>query len=207
MYLEDFINYLIIEKKLSDNTKKSYYNDLKKYIDFLNKKNINNPSHINQKDIVSYIEYLNNEKCSMKTISHNITCIKEYHKYLLKDGILKSDCAENIKSPKLKKSLPHVLSIEEVDKLLNIKLANAFDYRNKAMLELMYSSGLRVSELVSLDLQDINLNMGTVRCLGKGSKERIIPIGDVALEYLEIYINEYRDSMKKGYLCDKLFFL
>lgn len=205
MYLDDFINYLIIEKKLSDNTKKSYYNDLKKYIDFLSKKNIKNPSQINEKDIVSYIEYLNLEKCSMKTISHNITCIKEYHKYLLKDGILSIDCTENIKSPKLKKSLPHVLSIEEVDKLLNIKLSNAFDYRNKAMLELMYSSGLRVSELVSLDLQDINLNMGTVRCFGKGSKERIIPIGDIALEYLEIYINEYRDSMKKGYLCDKLF--
>jgi len=205
MYLDDFINYLIIEKKLSDNTKKSYYNDLKKYIDFLNKKNISVPSQIKDKDIVSYIEYLKNEKCSMKTISHNITCIKEYHKYLLKDGILKNDCTENIKSPKLKKNLPHVLSIEEVDKLLNIKLSNSFDYRNKAMIELMYSSGLRVSELISLELQDVNLNMGTVRCFGKGNKERIIPIGDVALEYLEFYINEYRDSMKKGYLCDKLF--
>lgn len=205
MYVDDFINYLVIEKKLSENTKKSYLNDIKKYVNYLKNKKINNVKNITRKDIISYIEYLNKEKCSPKTISHNITCIKEYHKYMIKEGILNIDCSENIESPKLRKTLPKVLSLEEVDKLLNFELITPFDYRNKAMIELMYSSGLRVSELINLDINDININMATVRCYGKGSKERIIPIGDVALEYINIYIKEYRESLKKGYLCDKLF--
>lgn len=205
MYLDDFINYLVIERKLSDNTKLSYTNDLKKYINFLKKRKITNVENITRKDIIAYIEYLNKEKCSPKTIAHNITCIKEYHKYLIKDNILKNDCSELLESPKQRKTLPKVLTVEEVNKLLDIKLENAFDYRNKAMLELMYSSGLRVSELVQLEINDINLEMGIVKCYGKGSKERIIPIGDIALEYLELYINEYRTSLKKGYFCDKLF--
>ena len=205
MYVDDFINYLIIEKKLSENTKKSYYNDIKKYINYLKNKKINDVSDITRKDIISYIEFLNKSNCSPKTISHNITCIKEFHKYLIKNNILKSDVSENIESPKLRKTLPKVLSVEEVDKLLNFELVTPFDYRNKAMIELMYSSGLRVSELINLNVNDININMATLRCYGKGSKERILPIGDVALKYVETYIKEYRESLKKGYLCDKLF--
>lgn len=205
MYLDDFLDSLIIEKKLSDNTKKSYENDLKKYIEFLKKRNITKIEKIEEVDIEKYIEYLNKEKMSPKTIAHNITCIKEYHKYLIKAGLLKKDSSENILSPKQRKTLPKVLSIEEIDKLLNIQLIRPFDYRNKAMLELMYASGLRVSELVNLEINDININNGTVRCIGKGNKERIIPLGDVALKYIELYINEYRSSMLKGYYCDKLF--
>lgn len=205
MYLDDFLDSLIIEKKLSDNTKKSYENDLKKYIEFLKKRNINKISDINENDIEKYIEYLNKEKMSSKTIAHNITCIKEYHKYLIKAGLIKKDVSENILSPKQKKTLPKVLSEEEVNKLLDINLVTPFDYRNKAMLELMYASGLRVSELINLEINDINISNGTVRCIGKGNKERIIPLGDIALKYIEIYINEYRNSMLKGYYCDKLF--
>ena len=205
MYLDDFLNSLVIEKKLSENTKKAYSNDLKKYINFLKSKNITNIYDVKEKDIEKYIEYLNNNKLNTKTIAHNITCIKEYHKYLIKIGILKKDVSENILSPKLRKTLPKVLSIEEVDKLLDVNLITPFDYRNKAMLELMYASGLRVSELVNLEINDVNVINGTVRCIGKGNKERIIPIGDIALKYLEIYIDEYRSSMLKGYYCDKLF--
>lgn len=205
MYLDDFINYLVIEKKVSDNTKKSYFNDLNKYISYLKENKINNVCDITKKDITKYIEYLNKSNCSPKTIAHNLTCIKEFHKYLIKDGILNTDYSENVESPKLRKSLPKVLSIEEVDKLLAFPLVTSFDYRNKAMIELMYSSGLRVSELVGLEINDINILMGTVRCYGKGSKERIIPIGDVALEYLKVYLDEYRNSLLKGYICDKLF--
>ena len=205
MYLDDFINYLVIEKKVSDNTKKSYYNDLSKYIKFLKDNNVNKVTDIKKKNITKYMEFLKEANYSPKTIAHNLTCIKEFHKYLIKDGILDIDYSENVESPKLRKSLPKVLSIEEVNKLLEFPLVTPFDYRNKAMIELMYASGLRVSELVNLEINDVNITMGTVRCYGKGSKERIIPIGDVALEYLEIYINEYRSSLLKGYLCDKLF--
>lgn len=110
-----------------------------------------------------------------------------------------------IKSFKEYRKLPNILTIEEVDNLLDIKLDTPFDYRNKAMLELMYSSGLRVSELVSLKLQDIDLDNSYVRCFGKGSKERIVPIGEYANNYLKIYIQDYRDSMKKGYYTENIF--
>ena len=205
MYLDDFLDSLIIEKKLSDNTKKSYENDLNKYIDFLNKKGIKNVNNIEQQDIEKYIEYLHKEKMSSKTIAHNITCIREYHKYLLKVGILKKDSSENIVGPKLRKTLPKVLSIDDINKLLDIKLITPFDYRNKAMLELMYATGLRVSELVNLEINDINIENATVRCIGKGNKERIVPIGEIALFYLETYLKDYRRNMLKGYYCDKLF--
>lgn len=205
MYLDDFLDSLIIERKLSDNTKKSYENDLKKYISFLKKRKITNIDRIEEKDIEKYIEFLNKENMSSKTIAHNITCIKEYHKYLIKTGLLKKNSSENILSPKQKKGLPKVLSTEEINKLLDIQLITPFDYRNKAMLELMYASGLRVSELVNLEVNDINFSNGTVRCITKGNKERIIPLGDIALKYVEIYINEYRARMLKGYSCDKLF--
>jgi len=205
MYLDDFLDSLIIERKLSDNTKKSYENDLKKYIIFLKERKIINIRDIEENDIEKYIEYLNKEKMSPKTIAHNITCIKEYHKYLIKAGLINKDISENILSPKQRKSLPKVLSIDEIDKLLDIQLITPFDYRNKAMLELMYASGLRVSELVNLEIGDINIDNGTVRCITKGNKERIIPLGDVALKYIELYINEYRSGMLKGYYCDKLF--
>lgn len=205
MYLDDFLDSLIIERKLSDNTKKSYENDLTKYINFLKKKNITSINEIKEHDIEKYIEYLNKEKMSSKTIAHNITCIKEYHKYLVKTGVLNKNISENILSPKQKKSLPKVLTIEEIDKLLDIQLITPFDFRNKAMLELMYASGLRVSELVNLEINDINITNSTLRCIGKGNKERIIPLGNVSLKYIEIYVNEYRNSLLKGYYCDKLF--
>lgn len=205
MYLDDFLDSLIIEKKLSNNTKKSYESDLNKYINFLKKKGINDVNNIEQQDIEKYIEYLHKEKMSSKTIAHNITCIREYHKYLLKAGILKKDSSENIVGPKLRKTLPKVLSIEDINKLLDIKLITPFDYRNKAMLELMYATGLRVSELVNLEINDINIENATVRCIGKGNKERIVPIGEIALFYLETYLKDYRRGMLKGYYCDKLF--
>ena len=107
--------------------------------------------------------------------------------------------------PHTYQKLPHVLSIEEVEMLLDIPLDTAYDYRNKAMLELMYATGLRVSELVNLELSNIDMDLSLVRVFGKGSKERIVPFGEVAHDYLKIYLEQYRDSLKKKRLCDKVF--
>ena len=205
MYLDDFLDSLIVERKLSKNTYKSYKNDLEKYINYLKSKKVDNINDITQKNIEDFIKYLNKENLNSRTISHNITCIKEYHKYLIKAGLIKTNVSENISSPKLRKTLPKVLSVEEVDKLLNINLITPFDYRNKAMIELMYASGLRVSELVNLEVNDVNFTNQTVRTIGKGNKERIIPLGDIATHYVELYLNDYRKGMLKGYICDKLF--
>lgn len=203
--VEDYINYLMIEKKLSNNTKQSYQNDLNKYINFLINKKIDDIKSIAKEDIISYIEYLHKKSISPRSIARNITSIKGFHKYLVREKTVSNNPSEYIEMPKLRKSLPKALNVEEVTKLLDIKLNTPYDYRNKAMLELLYATGLRVSELVHLKIHDINLSMATVRCIGKGSKERIIPIGEIAIEYLKKYLEEYRIKLSKGYLDDSLF--
>lgn len=199
--IKEYIDYIMIEKKLSKNTVDSYKEDLKHYISYFNKSSINN---ISKDEIIKFIKHLEDMNLSPKSINHIIGTIKNMHSYysMYYD---KPNVTEDIGRLKTKKLLPKVLSIEEVDKLLDINLKDSFDYRNKAMLELMYSSGLRVSELVNLTVNDIDLNECIVKVFGKGSKERVVPIGDYAIEALSIYINEYRNSMLKGYLTDSLF--
>ena len=121
-----------------------------------------------------------------------------------KEKIVKENVCEYIDRPKVKKSLPKALSIEEVDNLLDIKLDSPFDYRNKAMLELMYGCGLRVSECINLELNDIDRTNCTIRICGKGNKERIIPVGEYSLKYLNAYLNQ-RDLLLKNKTCNKLF--
>ena len=119
--------------------------------------------------------------------------------------IISDNPCQKIESPKLKKTLPKVLNIDEVNKLLNIEPKTALEYRNKVMIELMYATGLRVSELVNLTINDINLTDNYVRCFGKGKKERIVPIGNTMNNLLDEYINVHRNALLKGYLTDKLF--
>ncbi len=199
--IKEFLDYIVIEKKLSKNTYESYKEDLKHYIDFFNKASIKN---ITKEDIIDFIKYLNKLELSPKSINHIIGTVKGLHSYHSMYYDI-PNVMEDIERLKTKKTLPRVLNIEDVDRLLDIELNDEFDYRNKAMLELMYSSGLRVSELVNLSLNDIDLNECMVKVFGKGSKERIIPIGDYAIEALNKYINEYRNSMLKGYITDYLF--
>ena len=200
-YIDEFIEYLIIDKKYSENTIKSYKNDLKKFENYI-KKQINN---INENDIKNYIKYLNKENDDTKTISHNISTLRSFYKFLLIEKKVKNNPMEYIELPKIRKSLPKTLSIEEIDKLLDIKLKDAFSYRNKAMLELMYSSGLRVSELVNVNIHDIDTSNCIIRIMGKGSKERIVPLGDYAINYLELYLKEYREKLVKKEMNDYLF--
>lgn len=203
-YVDDFINYIFIEKKLSDNTKTAYKTDLMGYIEYLNKLGINTPDNISKENITDYIEKLRNN-ISARSVNRKIVSIKAFHKYLIRENIINHNVTSNIDSPKIGKHLPKVLSVEDVDKLLSITLKTPFDYRNKAMLELMYATGLRVSELINLKLDDINLEMAIVRCIGKGSKERMVPLGDVALNYIDLYINLYRSGMLKKTQTNNLF--
>ena len=200
--IQDFLNYCIFEKGLADKSRESYENDLKVYKEFLKNRSITNVSSIRSEDIKDFLKARSNEESS--TIAHNLTVIKNFHTYLLKEDIVKTDVSEFIDRPKLRKTLPKTLSIEDVDKLLDIKLESPFDYRNKAMLELMYGCGLRVSELVNLTLNDIDMTNSLIRIFGKGSKEREIPIGEYSIYYLNEYLN-VRDSLLKGKPCNKLF--
>ena len=193
MEIENFIEYLIIEKKYSKNTVASYERDLKKINEFLKDKNI---KKITRLDIQKYINELNKTQ-SPRSISRNISTLKSFYKYLKLNKIVNINPMDQINNPKMKKVLPKVLSEEEVNKLLDIKLQTDFDYRNKAMLELMYSSGLRVSELINLNVNDIDLENDTVKIFGKGSKERIIPLNDYAKEALNEYIMTHRKELFK----------
>lgn len=200
--INDFLNYCIFEKGLSDKTKESYENDLNVYKDYLNSKNITTVENIKSDHIKNFLKERSTEETT--TIAHNLTVIKNFHTYLLKENITKNNESEFIERPKLRKALPKTLSIEDVDNLLNIELKTPFDYRNKAMLELMYGCGLRVSELISIELNDIDMVNCLIRVYGKGSKEREIPLGEYAIHYLQEYISR-RELLLKKKPCAKLF--
>ena len=201
-YIDEYINFIYIEKKLSDNTKAAYLRDLKYFSSYLNNKDA---KRICTDDIKNYINYLNNIKESRKTITRKLVSIRTFFDFLVKENIIKNNPCEKIDSPKQIRTLPKTLNIQEVTKLLDLHPKTALEYRNRAMLELMYATGLRVSELVNLETNDINLNDGYVKCFGKGRKERIIPMGDNMINILDEYINVYRPTLLKGYLTDKVF--
>ena len=203
--LNEYKIHLIHEEHLEEKTTcNSYLYDIYKYLSFLEKNKILICNEIKYININDYLKYLDDKEYSIYSVVRKISSIKKFHNYISRKFNIE-DVSLKVDIPHFYKKLPNILSIEEVDILLNIKLETPFDYRNKAMLELMYGTGLRVSELVGLKLTDVDLENGYVRCFGKGSKERIVPIGDIALKYLKIYILGYRDSMKKGYICDNIF--
>ena len=191
--IKEYLDYVLIEKKLSINTIASYKTDLDYYKKFFPKKDI---IDITKKEISKFIESLKDRGLNERTINHIIGSVKNFHNYFSTHYDI-PNVTENIVLLKTTKKLPKVLSIEEVDILLDIDLNTSYDYRNKAMLELMYSSGLRISELLNLTLTDIDFENNLVKVFGKGSKERIIPIGDYATMALYKYVNEYRNSLVK----------
>ena len=203
--LDSYQMYLITVKHMNEESSSySYTEDIYKYTQFMEKNKIKDASKIKEEDLLKYLKYLDNNKYEVSSVARKIVSIRSFHSFMEETYHI-PNISLKITSPKFYRKLPEILSIEEVDKLLDIKTENTFDYRNKAMIELMYSSGLRVSELVGLKLSDIDLENKIVRCIGKGNKERIVPIGDYALDYLKSYLEEYRPLLKKGYDTDSLF--
>ncbi len=202
--IEDYINYVIFEKGLTDNTSLAYRRDLNKYAKFLEEKGINRAKDISKEDILDYLKKLHDEKASTTTLARKLTTIKSFHDYLFQRKRIKEDVSVSIERPKLRKALPKVLTVEEVDKLLDVPLRTRFDYRNKAMLELLYGTGLRISELLDLKLGDVDFENCIIRCYGKGRKERIVPIGEYVIDYLNRYL-DYRGEFLKGKTSDYLF--
>lgn len=196
--------YLLTEEHLLDNSIGSYMSDIYKYLQYIESINIKCCFDVEKEDLISYLEFLDKQKYSIYSVVRKISALRNFHFYLYKKYHI-MDISEQIESPRFYKKIPNVLSIEEVDMLLDISLRTDFDYRNKAMIELMYATGLRVSELVNLEIHNVDLDNGFVRCFGKGNKERIVPIGDVALKYVKLYVLYYRDSLLKKTMCNKLF--
>lgn len=197
MEIIEYLDYIKFERKLSNETVKNYEYDLNKFISYLKENHINSFNKVTVGNIENYLKYISN--LNSRSISRNITSINNLFIFLLKEKRVKKNPCEFIDRPKIKKSLPDTLSVEEVSNLLDIPLKTKYDYRNKAMLELMYGSGLRVSELISLTMRNIDLENDIVRCLGKGSKERIVPINDYSMYYLKLYIDKRNLFLINGF--------
>ena len=206
-YINDFLDYLVVEKGLSNNTQDSYRFDLLDFSKYLEENKINDLKNLDEKDIINYLTYLKDDKkLKARSIERHITTLRMLYKYLIKNEILTNDITANIDNLKLGRHLPDVLTVDEVNDLLDIKINTIFDIRTKAMLEIMYSSGLRVSELVNLELSDIDTYNDTILINGKGSKERIVPIGEYSKKYLNDYLQVRNELIKrKNGNPDKLF--
>lgn len=196
--IEDYLAYLSVERGLAQNTLDAYGRDLRAYARFLQQHGLTNFVDTEKEAVRAYLEQLHNLGRASSTISRNLAAIKSFYHFLVGEDIIDKDPTEYLESPKVAKRLPRVLNLSEVEALLNQPdLEDAHSIRDKAMLEVIYATGIRVSELVSLNLLDINLESGYLRCLGKGNKERIVPLGSVAVKYLELYLQVARVELVK----------
>lgn len=201
--LDDFVDDLTNNKKLSENTIESYSRDIKQYLSYLEENNIDFKG-AKRGNIIAYILYLKKENKAPSSISRSIASIRSFYHFLLKNNIINYDPTIDLESPKVEKKMPEILTIGEVEKLLSIPITSNFKgSRDKAMLELLYATGVRVTELVNLNIDDVNLNLGFVKL--NGTKERVVPIGRMAQKAVNVYINEYRQEFLKDKESNVLF--
>ena len=196
--IEEFLNYLSIEKGLSVNTISSYRTDLSHFMAYLETKGIKDIDRIKRQDITGYMLHLKDKGISPNSISRALIAIKTFYKFLVQERLTKDDVAGILESPKLIRPLPNVLAISEVEKLVTSPdLHDWMGIRDRAALELMYATGMRVSEMVELTMDGLNLDVGFIKCKGKGSKERIVPLGKSAKEAVSRYAQKVRPSLLK----------
>lgn len=194
-FFNNFINYISFEKEYSKNTIFSYKRDLDDFKEFLIKINKDVLS-LNKKDVFNYLIFLSKKKLKPSSLRRKISALRSFYKFLIREELIENDPTSDLSLPKKEKILPDVISIEEIERLINIIKDEDFKgKRDKAIIELLYSSGLRVSEVINLKINDIDLKNGFLKCFGKGSKERIVPFGNLAKNYIQNYLNE-REKLK-----------
>lgn len=192
-HLKDFIDYMRFEKGLAQNSIVSYERDLKGYLHYLKDESILSLNHVQRAHIIQFLGYLKENGKSPKTIARHVASIRAFHQFLLRDKAVDQDPSVHIEPPKLERTLPSILNLREIELLLETpKLNDQFGLRDKAMLELLYATGIRVSELIALDIDHVHVKMGFVRCTGRGRKERILPVGQKAIEAIQLYLEDGR---------------
>lgn len=191
--VEAFIHFLAVERGLAENTLVAYHQDLQHFQQFLQEAGINTWEMVSKKSIRAYLLNLQQQGRASATIARCLAAIKSFFHFLLQEQVVNTDPTSTLASPKIQKKLPRILSVEEMNLLLSQPVENSpGGLRDKAMLELTYATGMRVSELVSLEVNQVNLDQGYVKCIGKGSRERIVPVGSLAIHHIKIYLQHGR---------------
>jgi len=204
--VESYLNFLLVEKGLADNTIVSYRFDLTSFAQFLRKAGIESPQSIDKHIIGDYLASLLEDEKKTPTIARQLASIRGFCRFMQQEGRIATDPTLNMQSPKLEKLLPKVLSREQITRLLDLPdKSKPLGLRDAAMLELDYACGLRISELLSLTAYDIDAELGFIRCMGKGAKERIVPVGKTALAVLQQYLRDARPLLLKGKDTQELF--
>ncbi len=198
-YITEFIHYLCYEKGYSVHTQGAYRRDLSKFIHFAQKeRNMQDLGQINKNVILDYLSWQLDQGLNNSTLARTLSSIKSFYKYLQLEGHIKNNPAFDLETPRIKRKLPHILSVEEVDALMKQPdVVKPIGIRDRAMLELMYGTGLRVSELLSLQMEDINFTAEFLRCMGKGSKERILPVHHTSIYWMQRYLARSRNFLVK----------
>ena len=206
-HLDSFLVYLTMNRGLSKNTIESYSRDISSLTAFLGKRGISDSTAVSEHEIAAFFEHLRKKKLSPRSVARNIVSLKQFFRFLLTEKVITGDPMRNTVSPKPAKTLPHTLSLSEVETLLREpeKGKSEKALRDRAMLEVLYATGVRVSELVSLELNRVNLDHGYVITLGKGSKERIVPIGNAAIRKTRDYLSDARPKLLRGRSSEYLF--
>ncbi|MBO0436936.1 site-specific tyrosine recombinase XerD [Vagococcus fluvialis] len=195
-HLEEYLHYLKIERGLSENTIQSYKRDLSQYFSFLDEKEISSWEQVDRYLVLDFLEFLRNEGKSSATIIRMVSSLRKFHQFLRQERMTDNDPMQHIDTPKKTQRLPKTLSIKEVEKIIESPDTNdALGIRDRAILEVMYATGLRVTELITLKLDDLHLSLGLLQTVGKGDKERIIPLGDVAIKWVNLYLEKSRPEL------------
>ncbi|MBO4304624.1 MAG: site-specific tyrosine recombinase XerD [Lentisphaeria bacterium] len=198
--LEHFIGYLALERGLARNSTEAYYNDLSDFITFLEQHGFHDFSSVKRDDILDFLARCKAQGMEVTTLARRLVAVKVFFRYLVQERHVQKNVTEIMESPKLWRILPEFMSGEEVGRFLAAfsgRSTDPLEFRNRCMMELLYASGLRVSEMANLRLGDVNFDDGILRVLGKGSKERIVPAGRTALEFLKRYLEEFRPLLAK----------
>lgn len=204
--VDRYLDNLSIERGLSENTRKAYGRDLQLYLSYLARRDITRITDIHERDVADFVSdlrdhrYSENKRYSPATIARVLAAVRGFHRYCVREDHAKSDPAEPVGSMRIPRALPKALTVDEVEALLAaVPPDGAAAIRDRAMFEMLYAAGLRISELTSLDLDDLDVETRTVRCIGKGSKERIVPVGSVAIEAVTRYLTQIRSNwVKRG---------
>jgi integrase/recombinase XerD len=197
--VDAFLDHLAVERGLADNTRVAYRTDLAQFMGFLQRREINHMNRVQAQHVREHLLSQRKRGLSTRSLSRQLAAIRMFCRFLVREKLLPSDVTQTIDSPKLWRLLPHTLSYDEVERLLDVPQPNTkLGLRDKAMFELIYASGLRVSEAASLKLSDTNLEAGFLRVLGKGSKERIVPVGKLAVGWLNRYLQQGRPAFAQA---------